>query len=171
MRTSSHSLSLARVSKWTMPGPPFTSQAWRWFLSWHLTPCAQQCRHTHTPGLTPDPDKPVSSLQQEKEVARDHTLGVGKPSQDHTEPEAARNTWILHLAGSQDTAGSQALNQRKPVLKEISNEHLPPMLTLSMGKWKSWSDADAVNSRHNQVCHSKTLQTYIGTLRRPEARF
>lgn len=115
-------MGLAEASRGTIPVPPLASQAGRrQFLSrqTHAHRCAGT--HTHTPGLTPGSRQASFGLaEQEKEVARDHTLG-GEES--HLRTTLSREAAQKHMDTSPgsdtlDTAGSQALNQHKPQLKE-----------------------------------------------------
>lgn len=94
--------------------------------------------HTH-PGTSPRSRASFGLTEQEKEVARDHTLGGGEAiSGPHWAEKLPRNTWILQLGAT--AVGTTRVTGTKPAQAfaegECFDELFPPLFTLSMEKKK-----------------------------------
>lgn len=133
----------------------------RQFLSRCTRTCTGTHAHTH-PGTSPRSRASFGLTEQEKEVARDHTLGGGEAiSGSHCAEKLPRNTRTLQLGAT--TVYTTRVPGTKPAQAfaegECFDELFPPLFTLSMGGKKreeTGCDAEAVNI---EVSSSLSLQT------------
>lgn len=133
--------------------------------------------HTHPRTNTCSTQASFGLTEQEKEAARDHTLGGGEAiSGSHWAEKLPRNTWILQLGVN--TVDATRVSGTNPEQAFTEGEFLMSfsllclhynygqirVLDVMLMQWTL-----RVIKAPDHFC--KTLQAYIGTLRWPEARF
>lgn len=117
--------------------------------------------YTHTPRLTPGSRQARLGLaEQEKEVARDHTLGGGG---SHLRMILSRKSAQKHMdtsTGNEHT-GHSIVTGTKPTQAisegEFFNALFLPLFTLIWANKEAGCDADVMNISYTQVCRSRSF--------------